>query len=789
MKKSLLAFFTILSCISLYAEQSDPIPSGIEAESRVLPFATRSNNYNTPYNIKTSFSQSIYTKEELGASAKIISAIEYFLLKKPAHSESRKLQVWIKEIEKDSFVINPSDAQFYLIYDEISGTPKQYLPGTKVFDGSVTIPESDSYTITFDDDFEWSGNKNICVTIADVTCASYTYTEVRHAIVSTDRPRFNYRYTNSTSASDWLWVNNNSLDFYGLEGASELRGMKWAETATAVVGSQCANRKYAPKAVFTFKDPSPTPTPPATPDDLNVSATSTNSATLAWSAVDGAISYDLEQSANGSDWSTLVSNVSGMSYNWIGLAASSTQYARICAKNANGSSAWSSSVIVTTDAVFDYKDIIFSKWSTTNAIPTSGDYYLNADVELSGDVSLSGDLNLCLNGHSINTYVYNITVPDGKTLSIYNNEESGSIYGYFVTTALNPFHGLIDVEVGGTLVMGEGVVTNLSSVFNEGEIAYGIFSAGTLKISGAPVISGYHADICLFSNKYITLDGELTNISSAKYSVNSAGQTFTSGWSTYMSGEKPSDHFVSAKSGYEGICVVENEAKLVKLLDLNESSSNTNISDGTYSGTICVSMTRSLTSSQFNTFCLPFALSNAQMEEFFGEGYDLEEFDGASLDGDVLSLTFNKVTALEAGKPYLLQPSINVVNPSFEGVTIAETSPVDQTSDTYISFHGTYAPTELAGGNKNLLFLGADNELFWPESTGNIKGFRAYFEVKGSAAKAAKKARIVKKEDSATGIDQITNDQSPMTNKIIKDNQLLILRGNKTYNVIGQMVK
>ena len=38
-------------------------------------------------------------------------------------------------------------------------------------------------------------------------------------------------------------------------------------------------------------------------------------------------------------------------------------------------------------------------------------------------------------------------------------------------------------------------------------------------------------------------------------------------------------------------------------------------------------------------------------------------------------------------------------------------------------------------------------------------------------------------------LDQITNYQLPMTNKIIKDNQLLILRGDKTYSIDGRQIK
>ena len=38
-------------------------------------------------------------------------------------------------------------------------------------------------------------------------------------------------------------------------------------------------------------------------------------------------------------------------------------------------------------------------------------------------------------------------------------------------------------------------------------------------------------------------------------------------------------------------------------------------------------------------------------------------------------------------------------------------------------------------------------------------------------------------------IDQITNDPSPMTNKVIKEGQLFILRGDKAYTIGGQEIK
>lgn len=782
---AICAFLLIPNVIK--AEKSDPIPSGTPTGSRVLPITTASSSttYQISGTVYTSFSQAIYTKTELGASANDITAVEYFIYSGSGSATTRKLQVWIKEIEKDSFVINPGDAQFYLIYDTISGS--KYLPGTKVFSGNVDIPASGSYTITFDDAFEWSGNKNICVTVADLTGTDCSNRSIRHAIVPTDRPRFNYRHSSNSSNSYWYWIYNNSLDFWGLRGASELRGMKWTEAATAVVGTQCNQHKYAPKAVFTLG--SEAPTAPSTPVDLSVGSITSSSAALSWSSVSGATSYDLQQSADGESWSTLASGLTGTSYSWTGLDAESTHYVQIRANNAVGSSDWSSSVTVTTDPIYEYDDITFNKWTSSNTIPLSGNYYLNNDLSYgwtTADLTLSGDMNLCLNGKTANIGTNKIVVPNGITLTIYNNSSSEgkitSLISGEIETYDTYFMAVIVVRSGGTLVLKEGTIEN--TYYLDDNYSFAIYSNGTLKLSGDVLINSNDADICLHATNVITIDGAISN--EEKHSVYKMSGNITSGWNTYMSSADPKDYFTSANPN-KSICRNGNEAALRTLLNLSESLSNSSIGDN-YNQTVDVNLTRSLTSSQYNTFCLPFALSNAQLQAAFGSSYDLEEFVEASLDGDQLSLTFNKVTSLTAGKPYLLQPSVDVVNPSFEGVTIGVTAPADQISDTYISFHGTFAPTELTGGNKNLLFLGAGNELFWPDSDGDLKGFRAYFEVKGGAAKVAKRARIINKEEAPTSLDEVQGNNLQRT-KFIENGQLFILYNGAKYNVQGQVIK
>ena len=224
-------------------------------------------------------------------------------------------------------------------------------------------------------------------------------------------------------------------------------------------------------------------------------------------------------------------------------------------------------------------------------------------------------------------------------------------------------------------------------------------------------------------------------------------------------------------------------------LVLNENSDNSS-AISTYDGqTTNVTMTRStLTNAQYNTFCLPFALSNAQLEYIFGAGYDLEELTDATYDDGTITLTFTQRAALEAGKPYLLQPANNVVNPSFSDVEINASTPSDGLDNTYIEFHGVYSPTSLTGGNRNLLFLGAGNELFWPNATGDLKGFRAYFEVKGPALSAVR-ARLIVGKGETQSIKEV-NLQSPATNsKYIKDGMLFIERDGKTYNAQGILVE
>ena len=751
-----LCAFLFLS-VSIQATEVTISDSGT-TNSQILPIALQGTSEFMP---KYSISQEIYLAEELlanGAFIGDITAIKYYYPHTANSTETRNLQVWIMESDLDEFSMTADDPG-QLVYDA------EYKAGTLVYQGAQTLSKSD-YTITFNKNggkFHWNGSKNIIITVYDETGTACAVN--RHRLMATSAPRFLHQTTYNSSPT------------WNMSDLRNTAAKSYNSSESEIIG-----HKYVNKITFTF---GAAPEPPATPTDLSVSAAIT-SATLSWSGVLGATSYDLQQSADGESWSTLSSGETGTSYNWTGLSAASTHYARIRANNAVGSSEWSDAVTVTTDAVHEHNGITFDKWSSTNSLPSeAGNYYLNADVTLPNHYTLPGNINLCLNGHNLYTYAYRIVVPDQKTFAVYNTSDEGMISGAYEAYLTG---GQITVDAGGTLILGDKCkVQNIAEPEESGYVSYAIANAGTLRLSGAPVISGTTADIYLSSSN-ITLVGALTNSSSNKYSVNKLASDFTSGWSTYMEGENPSDHFTSANNSYGGICYNPStgEARIVKALNFADNADNTSTMS-TYTGQLTnVTIGRSFTSASFNTISLPFPLTDAQLEEIFGADYDLEEFVSSEIDGDILNLSFNKVTSLVAGKPYLLQPASDVTNPSFEGVTISATSPADQISDEFISFHGTFAPTELTGGNKNLLFLGAENELFWPASTGDIKGFRAYFEVKGAAQKA-KAARIVKKEDQAQALDNIENTRPAQ--KRILNGQLVIEKNGTFYNAQGQIVK
>ena len=147
----------------------------------------------------------------------------------------------------------------------------------------------------------------------------------------------------------------------------------------------------------------------------------------------------------------------------------------------------------------------------------------------------------------------------------------------------------------------------------------------------------------------------------------------------------------------------------------------------------------------WNTLCLPFSLSAAQIAASPLAGAEARTLSSASYAGGTLTLNFSEpVQTLTAGTPYIIRwekaegydacdpYTWDIKDPLFENVTIDCAARNVET--TKVTFTGTYAPITFNADNHSILFLGAENTLYYPESGASINPFRAYFQLNGISA-------------------------------------------------------
>lgn len=198
---------------------------------------------------------------------------------------------------------------------------------------------------------------------------------------------------------------------------------------------------------------------------------------------------------------------------------------------------------------------------------------------------------------------------------------------------------------------------------------------------------------------------------------------------------------------------------------LNEASINTFVAQST----VDVQLKRSLSPEHWNSFCVPFAISEDVIAEKFGAGTQICTF--GSMNGNVMN--FAHSTTIEAGTPYIVKPTKEVVDPSFTGVNIEATAAKKVGADGYF-MQGIYsAKTDLTTDGTNL-FLGDGNKFYKPAgaTTARMKGLRAFFIVPQGTNLAALRANI---DGATTAIDELTTVVEQPTD-------------NRIYNLQGQFV-
>ena len=220
----------------------------------------------------------------------------------------------------------------------------------------------------------------------------------------------------------------------------------------------------------------------------------------------------------------------------------------------------------------------------------------------------------------------------------------------------------------------------------------------------------------------------------------------------YGKTEKPTNSELGDNDGFFLLRNYSSEAKIMKVIitfkiddapptiELDENSSeNSTIISSNLGNTVNVNLSRSLTANMWNAICLPFSLNSNQKTALFGEGYSLQEFSSIGNENGGTQLNFQAVATsddLQAGIPYIVYPTtISTTSQEISGVTMACTAEpavvtkADNSGKTY-TYQGIYTPTRLdniAEDPKQVLFIGANNKFYWPNTSNPMKAFRAYF--------------------------------------------------------------
>ena len=177
---------------------------------------------------------------------------------------------------------------------------------------------------------------------------------------------------------------------------------------------------------------------------------------------------------------------------------------------------------------------------------------------------------------------------------------------------------------------------------------------------------------------------------------------------------------------------VELEVEYETELALNETTDNSAALTEWDGYEADITMTRTLATGSWNTFAAPFSTA-------IPDGWTVKELASTSFADGTLTLNFANAASIEAGKPYLVKVAANTdlsAAPFTEAIVSKDAQPFTSTD---VDFIPTLGATTIEGSDtKSVLLMTSGNTLKRPsELPANIKGFRAYFQLKGDAVNAA----------------------------------------------------
>ena len=205
-----------------------------------------------------------------------------------------------------------------------------------------------------------------------------------------------------------------------------------------------------------------------------------------------------------------------------------------------------------------------------------------------------------------------------------------------------------------------------------------------------------------------------------------------------------------------------------------------------------VKLERTVKKGIWTTFCLPFSVSQTQLENIFGAGTQVMQF--VNVKGYTMNVFKHYHHMIVAGTPILVKPTndADIVNPVFNGVHIQNVAPeviCDEGGDDDYTFVGTYTPTTVTNGS---YYIGNKDGLWHKLNNKNgstLNGSRAYLKLMDDSHARALTLSIAsfngEDDDTTTGIAAIESNGNDLDGVYDNANKF---DGN-IYNLQGQLVR
>ena len=225
--------------------------------------------------------------------------------------------------------------------------------------------------------------------------------------------------------------------------------------------------------------------------------------------------------------------------------------------------------------------------------------------------------------------------------------------------------------------------------------------------------------------------------------------------------------------------------RLSQDLDNDETIKNVNLIGKSFA----LDLYRPLQGATYNTICLPFDLKVSELRSPHKlYGATVMEFTGVStpLVGNetVLTLNFEKVDQMIAGKPYIIFVDKHVRGLiEFDQITMSNTDPQIIDPSSSVTYTGVYNPIPLGVGNTILV---DQNRLANVTTTGTLSGFRGYFTIPESLRSL--KAMISTRHDTPTGLENM-NITERTYQKFLREGRVYIRVGEALYTITGEKVE